>query len=159
MANSVYEVLVTESALQRPNENGNVTAGAVVDFSGVVRKLEGDGREIEGIEYECHIKMAEHQMRMIADAAKEKFQLKQVVLHHRIGFVKAGEASLFLRVATAHRAAAFQASEWIVDELKKKVPIWKKLRLRQGSGGEAVADVPGTGDTGSRDRRSRLQRT
>ena len=130
MANSVCEVLVTGSALQRPDEDGNATAGAVVDFSGVVRKLEGDGREIEGIEYECHVKMAEHQMCLIAEAAVEKFQLKQVVLHHRIGFVKAGEPSLFLRVATAHRAAAFEASEWIVNELKKKVPIWKKPQFK-----------------------------
>ena len=130
MANSVCEVLVTESALQRPDEDGNVAAGAVVDFSGVVRKLEGDGREIEGIEYECHTTMAEHQMRMIAEAAAQKFQLKQVLLHHRIGFVRAGEPSLFLRVSTAHRAAAFEASKWIVEELKKKVPIWKKSRFR-----------------------------
>jgi molybdopterin synthase catalytic subunit len=138
MANCVCEVLVTESALQRPDDDGNVNAGAVVDFSGVVRKLEGDGREIEGIEYECHNTMAEHQMRLIADAAAEQFQLKQVVLHHRIGFVRAGEASLLLRVSTAHRAAAFEASKWIVEELKKKVPIWKRLRLAQGSGGQAA---------------------
>ena len=78
-------------------------------------------------------------MRLIAEAAVERFHLKQLVLHHRIGFVRVGEPSLFLRVATGRRAAAFEASKWIVDELKKKVPIWKKLRLRQGSGGQAVA--------------------
>ena len=82
MANSVCEVLVTESALQAPDHDGDSTAGAVVDFFGVVRKLE-DGREIEGIDYESHKKMAEHQMRLIAEAAIEKFQLKQVTLHHR----------------------------------------------------------------------------
>jgi molybdopterin synthase catalytic subunit len=139
MANSVYEVLVTESALQKPEENADVTAGAVVDFSGVVRKLEG-GREIEGIDYESHTKMAEYQMRLIAEAAVEKFQLKQVVLHHRIGFVRAGEASLFLRVAAPHRAAAFEASKWVVDELKKKVPIWKKPAFGpSGTGAEPTA--------------------
>ena len=125
MANSVCNVLVTESTLQKPDDNADVAAGAVVDFSGVVRKLE-EGLEIEGIEYEAHLKMAEHQMRLIAEAALEKFQLKQIVLHHRIGFVPAGEPSLFLRVSVPHRAAAFEASKWIVDELKKKVPIWKK---------------------------------
>jgi len=52
--------------------------------------------------------------------------LNQVLLHHRVGFVRTGEASLFLRVSAQHRAAAFEASKWIVDELKKKVPIWKK---------------------------------
>lgn len=125
MANPVCEVLVTESALQAPEQGAGRRAGAVVDFWGVVRELE-DGREIEGIDYEAHAAMAEHQMKLIAERAVEKFQLKQVLLHHRIGFVRAGEASLFLRVAAQRRGAAFDASKWVVDELKKKVPIWKK---------------------------------
>jgi molybdopterin synthase catalytic subunit len=125
MANSVCEVLLTESALQTPRQEADLESGAVVDFSGVVRKLEAGG-EIEGIEYESHPAMAEHQMRLIAEEAAARFQLNQVVLHHRIGFVRAGEASLFLRVRAGHRGAAFEAGKWIVDELKKKVPIWKK---------------------------------
>ena len=76
--------------------------------------------------------MAQHQMEMIAEAARTEFGLEEVILQHRIGFVAAGEASLFLRVASAHREAAFQASSWIVTELKKKVPIWKRpLFVRQ----------------------------
>ena len=74
--------------------------------------------------------MAKHQMQLIADDAVEKFQLKSVLLHHRIGFVRAGETSLFLRVSAPHRAAAFEASQWIVDELKQKVPIWKRPRFK-----------------------------
>jgi molybdopterin synthase catalytic subunit len=135
MANSVCEILVTELALQAPEQDASADAGAVVDFFGVVRKLE-DGREIAGIDYESHRKMAEHQLRLIANAAVEKFQLRQVMLYHRIGFVPAGEASLFLRVGASHRAAAFDASEWIVDELKKKVPIWKKPKF------EAASHIP-----------------
>jgi molybdopterin synthase catalytic subunit len=137
MANSVCEVLVTESALQMPGHETDPTAGAVLDFSGVVRKLESD-REIEGIYYESHTKMAEHQMRRIAESAAEKFQLKQVVLHHRIGFVRAGEPSLVLRVSAARRAAAFEASKWIVDELKKKVPIWKKPAFAKATARQAI---------------------
>jgi molybdopterin synthase catalytic subunit len=133
MANSVSQVLLTEARLEAPKEDVDVAAGAVVDFWGVVRELE-DGREIEGIDYEAHQAMAEHQMEIVADAAAENFRLNQVLLHHRTGFVRTGEASLFLRVSAPHRAAAFEASKWIVDELKKKVPIWKKPRLRQGSG-------------------------
>jgi len=110
----------------------NLAAGAVVDFWGIVRRLE-DGHEIEGIDYEAHKAMAEHQMKVIADAAAETFRLNQVLLHHRIGFVPAGEASLFLRVRAQHRAAAFEASKWIVDELKKKVPIWKKPKFRMAT--------------------------
>jgi len=135
MANSVSQVLLTEARLDAPKEDVrhgesvhwriDPGAGAVVDFWGVVRELE-DGRKIEGIDYEAHKAMAEHQMKVIADAAAETFGLSRVVLHHRVGFVRTGEASLFLRVSAQHRAAAFEASKWIVDELKKKVPIWKK---------------------------------
>jgi molybdopterin synthase catalytic subunit len=140
MANSVCKVLVTEQPLRdaadSPSRTGiaaatedvDLKAGAVVDFWGVVRQLE-DGRKIEGIDYEAHATMAEHQMKLIANAAAEKFQLRRVMLHHRIGFVRAGEASLFLRVRATHRGAAFDASKWIVDELKKKVPIWKRIRF------------------------------
>jgi len=143
MANSVSQVLLSEKPLEgaagtaASTTDVGLSAGAIVDFLGVVRELEG-GREIEGIDYEAHEEMAEHQMKLIADAATEKFQLKRVLLHHRIGFVRAGEASLFLRVCAQHRAAAFEASEWVVDELKKKVPIWKKPKFGPSrTGGKA----------------------
>ena len=138
MANSVSQVLLTEARLEAPKGDDvdpstslrtSLSSGAMVDFWGVVRELE-DGREIEGIDYEAHKAMAEHQMKIIADGATENFRLNKVLLHHRIGFVHAGEASLFLRVSAQHRAAAFEASKWIVDELKKKVPIWKRPRFK-----------------------------
>src|SRR5438552_10813207 len=140
MANSVSQVLLTKAPLEAPKEavdpstslRTSLAAGAVVDFWGIVRQLE-EGHEIEGIDYEAHEAMAEHQMKVIADAAAETFRLNQVLLHHRIGFVPAGEASLFLRVRAQHRAAAFEASKWIVDELKKKVPIWKKPKFRMAT--------------------------
>lgn len=132
MANSVSQVLLTDAALQSPEDEVDFSAGAIVDFWGVVRELE-EGRELEGIDYEAHAAMAEHQMKLIADEAAEKFQLKRVVLHHRIGFVPTGEASLLLRVSAGHRGAALDASQWIIDELKKKVTIWKKPRFRTAS--------------------------
>jgi molybdopterin synthase catalytic subunit len=146
MANSVCEVLVTEARLESAagtaatTEDVDLSAGAVVDFWGVVRKLEA-GREIDGIDYEAHRAMAEHQLEQIAAAASEKFQLRKVVVHHRIGFVRAGETSLFVSVAAQRRSAAFEASEWIVDELKKKVPIWKRPRLRQGYGAASAINA------------------
>ncbi len=129
MANPVCEVLLTAALLKAPENDGDSGVGAVVDFWGVVRGVE-DGREIEGIEYEVHREMAEHQLRLVAEAATEKFQLKKVIVHHRVGFVRAGEASLFLQLMAQHRAAAFEAGKWIVDELKKKVPIWKRPRFK-----------------------------
>jgi molybdopterin synthase catalytic subunit len=140
MANSVSEVLLSEAHLEAPKSDVDLASGAIVDFWGVVRQLEDD-REIEGIDYEAHAEMAEHQMKLIADAALEKFQLKRVLLHHRIGFVRAGEASLFLRVATGHRGSAFEASKWIVDELKKKVPIWKKPQFSPNRTGGKTSDA------------------
>jgi molybdopterin synthase catalytic subunit len=143
MANLVCDVLLTETLLKAPENDGDLAAGAVVDFWGVVRGVE-DGREIEGIEYEAHREMAEHQLRLVAEAATEKFQLKKVMIHHRVGFVRTGEASLFLQVRAQHRAAAFEASKWIVDGLKKKVPIWKRPRFKTESLRRAVRSEAAT---------------
>jgi molybdopterin synthase catalytic subunit len=129
MANVACEVLVTEASLDTPLKTHRSDAGAINDFWGVVRRLE-DGREIDGIQYEAHRKMAEHQLRKIAGLAAEKFSLQLVIIHHRVGFIAVGEPSLFLRVATSHRSEGFRASQWIVDELKKKVPIWKRPKFK-----------------------------
>src|SRR6478672_13483046 len=101
MANSVCEIFLTETPLKTPKSN-TTGAGALVDFLGMVRRLE-DGREIEGIEYEAHQEMAEHQLRQIAEQAVEKFRLQLLIIHHRIGFIAVGEPSLFVRVTSLHR--------------------------------------------------------
>ena len=129
MRNRLCDIVLTDSPLHAPPQDHNVDAGAIVDFWGVVRKIE-NGREIEGIEYEAHREMAEHQLRQIAEQAVNKFGLRLVLLHHRIGFIAIGEPSLFLRVTSRHRSEGFRASQWIVDELKKKVPIWKRPRFK-----------------------------
>ena len=129
MANSVYEVLVTEERLTMPDERVDRDAGARVDFQGIVRALE-DGREIEGIDYEAHHHMAEHQLKRIAEEAALEFGLRSMIIHHRIGFVPVGEPSLLTRVCCGHREAAFDASRWIVEELKRRVPIWKRPRFK-----------------------------
>ena len=128
MANVVCEISVTEAPL-RAQASDIAGAGAVVDFCGVVRPME-DGRKIEGIDYDAHRKMAEHQLKRIAEQAADRFGLDLVIVHHRIGFIRVGEPSLFLRVASAHRSEGFRASQWIVDEIKKRVPIWKQPRFK-----------------------------
>jgi len=117
-------VSLTESALVLPEPDNDPQAGAVVIFWGAVRSTES-GREITGIEYEAHAVMAEHQMRIVAESASEKFAVREVIIHHRIGFVAAGQPSVVVRVTSGHRGAAFGASQWIMDELKQVVPIWK----------------------------------
>ena len=129
MANPVCEVLITEAQLNLPGNRADPVSGAALDFRGIVRGSE-DGREIEGIDYEAHHEMAEHQLKQIAEQAAIEFGLRSVIIHHRIGFVAVGEPSLFARVCSGHREAAFQASRWIVEELKKKVPIWKRPRFK-----------------------------
>ena len=125
MAISVCAVSITEEPLELPEPNEDVGAGAIVVFWGAVRALE-NGREISGIDYEAHRTMAEHQMRMVAESAAQKFDLREIFLRHRIGFVAAGEPSVVVRVASGHRGEAFGASQWIMDELKRVVPIWKR---------------------------------
>ncbi len=127
------EILITTAPLESRPNIWNGAAGASIDFWGVVRAREEE-REISGIEYETHQAMAQHQLEMIARAARAEFDLQEILLHHRVGFVPAGEASLFLRVTSAHRGAAYQGSAWIVAELKQKVPIWKRpIFVRQES--------------------------
>ena len=124
MASLVCEVLLTENPLAVSDECLALETGAVIDFWGVVRATEEDA-EISGIEYETHHAMAEHQLRAVADEAAGRFNLMQISIHHRTGFVPVGEASLLVRVESRHRAEGFRAAQWIVDELKKRATIWK----------------------------------
>ena len=130
MAISVCEVSITEGPLDLPALDSDPASGAVVVFWGAVRGME-EGREIEGIEYEAHRAMAEHQMRLVAESAAKKFDLHEVFLRHRIGFVAVAEPSVVVRVASGHRGAAFGASQWIMDELKRVVPIWKRAVFKE----------------------------
>lgn len=99
--------------------------GAVVDFFGVVRENENE-TTISGLEYEAFVEMAEAELRRISEETAQKFSLGAVIVHHRIGFVPAGEASLFVRVSARHRGAAFAGSQQLVELLKARVPIWKR---------------------------------
>ena len=101
MAISVCEVSLTESALVLPETSGDPQAGAVVVFWGAVRATEG-GREITGIQYEAHLVMAEHQMRLVAENAATKFDVREIFVRHRIGFVPAAEPSVVVRVASGY---------------------------------------------------------
>src|SRR5438128_2984700 len=141
MANCDCEVALVSGPLGLTSPETALGAGAIVEFFGNVRPLE-NGEEIDGIEYEAHREMAEHQLRQIAHKAAERFDLLAIRLHHCVGFVAVGETSLLLRVAAAHRGVAFEASRWIVDELKKRVPIWKSVRVRVGSKKEKGSSVP-----------------
>jgi len=118
------EIRITREPLNGAGLNFSHTEGAVVDFFGVVRTIEND-RIIDGIEYEAFEEMAERQLVLIAEEVRHRSRLALVIIHHRIGYVRAGEASLFVRVAAKHRRAAFEGSSEIIERLKQSVPIWK----------------------------------
>ena len=118
------KIRITREPLNAGRLNFSQNEGAVVDFFGVVRAAEND-RIIDGIEYEAFEAMAERQLVLIAEEARDRYRLALVIIHHRIGYVRAGEASLFVRVTARHRAAAFEGSCQIIERLKQTVPIWK----------------------------------
>src|SRR5438105_15631951 len=124
MANPVCEVLLTDTVLM-PGSGTPFGSGANVDFLGLVRPQEND-RELEGIDYEAHRPMATHHLERIANEAILKFNLTGAMIHHRLGFVPVGEASVSVRTTSRHRAESYRANEWIMGELKKSVPIWKQ---------------------------------
>jgi molybdopterin synthase catalytic subunit len=97
--------------------------GAVVVFEGRVRGSE-DGAPITAIAYDAYESMAEEQLSAVAREAEERWDVRAVVLH-RLGRVPVNEASLVVAVGAGHRAGAFDACRWIVDEVKKRAPIWK----------------------------------
>lgn len=99
--------------------------GAVVNFLGVVRGDE-EGKAITAIEYEAFSKMVEHQFNLIFDEIEKRWPVESVRLVHRVGVVKVNEPSLWVEVVAPHRGEAFAACQWLIDEMKRVVPIWKK---------------------------------
>ncbi len=106
--------------------------GAVVVFDGIVRN-HTRGRRTLYLVYEAYREMALAQMGELALEAKRKFAIRDVALVHRLGRLEIGETSVWIAVASAHRAAAFDCCRWIIDTLKKTVPIWKKEYFVDGA--------------------------
>ncbi len=115
---------INEPALvaQRTMSHG---MGAVVYFTGVVRNLESE-TPIQALDYEAFEKMAVHQFALLFDEMEKRWPVESVRLVHRIGVVKVNEASLWLEIIAPHRDEAFAACQWLIDEMKRVVPIWKK---------------------------------
>jgi molybdopterin synthase catalytic subunit len=99
--------------------------GAAVYFLGVVRVTEGSAA-IRALEYETFQRMAEHQISLLCDELAKRWPVESVRLVHRVGLVQAGEPSLWVEVIAPHRGEAFAACQWLIDELKRVAPIWKK---------------------------------
>lgn len=100
-------------------------AGAINVFLGVVRNS-NLGRDVDHLVYDAYPEMAEKVMRQIALEAQSRFQLEDVAILHRTGRLEIGETSLVVAVSCGHRAESFEAGHWLVNEIKKRVPVWKK---------------------------------
>jgi len=110
----------------------NPADGALVIFDGVVRN-NTRGRRTLYLDYEAYESMAISEMERLAQAALERFEVRDVRLIHRLGRLETGETSVLIGVGSAHRGAAFEACRWLIDTLKKTVPIWKKEHFEDGA--------------------------
>lgn len=99
--------------------------GAAAYFAGVVRGAE-DGSQIDAIDYEAFEEMARHQFDVIFQEMEKRWPIESVHLVHRIGVVKVNEPSLWVEVIAPHRGEAFAACQYLIDEMKRLVPIWKR---------------------------------
>lgn len=98
--------------------------GAAVYFLGVVRQTE-NGAAISALEYEVFARMAEHQVDLLFEELGRRWPIQSVRLVHRVGVVPVNETALWVEIIAPHRGEAFAACQWLVDELKRVVPIWK----------------------------------
>jgi MoaE-MoaD fusion protein len=114
------------ASLKRPED------GAAVVFEGVVRNHTRNRRTLY-LDYEAYEEMALRQMEQLASRALSDFQVRDVAIIHRLGRLEIGETSVLIVVAAAHRAAAFDACRWLIDTLKRTVPIWKKEYFEDGA--------------------------
>ncbi len=111
---------------------GSEDAGAVVLFLGTTRRMTA-GKETLRLEYECYKPMAIAELEKLKTEAMTRWPLKACAIVHRIGIVGNGQASVAVAVSSPHRVGAYEASQWIMDTLKRTVPIWKKEQWADGS--------------------------
>lgn len=123
--------------------------GGVATFLGLVRDHHA-GRTVLRLEYSAYAPMAERECAEIVEEAEKKWEVA-VTLEHRIGALQVGDAAVAVVVASAHRTAAFEACRWVIDEVKRRVPIWKKEFYADGTvawvdptapGGSVPAETP-----------------
>ncbi len=111
---------------------GSTQAGAVVLFLGTTREFT-NGRQTTTLDYEAYQPMASKKLEELESHARERWELVECGIVHRLGNVPLGEASVAIAVSSAHRAVAFEAGRWLIDTLKVEVPIWKREHWSDGS--------------------------
>ena len=120
------------SADRLATEVADSANGATLLFIGTVREV-NDGRAVSGMEYTAYTSMAERELADIVREAAERFGTDDLVVEHRVGPLALGEASVVIAVAHAHRGAAYDASRYVIEQIKQRVPIWKLEHYLDGT--------------------------
>jgi molybdopterin synthase catalytic subunit len=120
-------------------------AGAVVLFLGTTREMTA-GRRTEWLDYEAYPEMAERKLAELETEARERWPILNCAIVHRLGRVELGEASVAVAVSSAHRQAAFEAGQWLIDTLKLVVPIWKCEHWADGTADWVHPEFTSSGD-------------
>jgi molybdopterin synthase catalytic subunit len=107
-------------------------AGAIVCFEGRVRDR-NEGRAVDGLSYQAYVELAEAEGRRIVDEARGKFAVEQIECVHRIGDLVLGDVAVWAGASAVHRAAAFEACRYVIDQVKARVPIWKREHYVEGA--------------------------
>ena len=124
--------------VERPLEPSRLLAevaassnGATVLFVGTVRDI-NEGAAVSGLDYSAYSEMAESELANIVAEAATRWTTRDIVVEHRVGSLEIGDASVAIAVAHAHRDGAYQASRYVIEELKKRLPVWKQERYVDG---------------------------
>ena len=125
---------ITEEPIQtdRLLDLGSRADGALLLFVGRVRD-HNDGRSVARLRYEAYAEMAERELEAILREAADRCEVTRIEAVHRTGELEIGEASVAIAVASPHRAAAFEASRYVIEEIKKRLPVWKREAYADGS--------------------------
>jgi molybdopterin synthase catalytic subunit len=129
MRTAIVDRPIDVHALMR--EVANVRHGATILFVGTVRDT-NDGSPVSGLDYSSYTGMAEQELAAIVLEAAERWDTDDIVVEHRVGSLELGEASVAIAVAHPHRAEAYDASRYVIEELKKRLPVWKREHYLDG---------------------------
>ena len=113
-------------------EVADISAGATAAFVGSVREV-NDGKAVSGIDYSAYAVMAERELLRIAQEAARQFAPLRIVVEHRVGSLALGDVSVGIATAHAHRGPAIDGMRFVIEEIKRRVPIWKREHYTDGT--------------------------
>lgn len=144
----VHEPIDAAAVLGMVGASGD---GAVLLFLGTVRD-HAEGLAVSGMRYDAYEEMATEVLAEIAGEAREQMGIGRVAVVHRVGELAIGDVAVAIAVSTPHRAEAYEASRYVIEEIKRRLPVWKKERYRGGDAAWVSGTVPPSGGEGGGER-------